>query len=316
MDESFGGGDPDVPHVPGVRHRYLSVRGSQLHLAETGVDGSPVLLLLHGFPQNWFAWREVLTAFGRDRHVVALDLPGAGWSQPSRHGYSTTERSRVVVAVLEELGIDKADIAGHDWGAWLAFRVALEAPDRVRRLVGISELHPWPLQRRLVPNLWRMWVTALFETPGIGASIQRRRRAIRWFLSRDASDPGLWTDELVDAYGRVAADRERAQAGQQLHAAFVRHDIIRLVLRRDHRREFATPTLLIAGEQDAYVPPRLMALPRRRSEVVRVQTISGGHFLLDENPAGVIEGLRSHFLGRRESPQKPDCTPVAASDWR
>lgn len=279
-----------------MRHRYLTIRGARLHLAEAGAEGAPAVLLLHGFPQHWYAWREVLRALGRDRHVVALDLPGSGWSGPSVHGYSTTERSRVVLAVLDELGLEKVDIVGHDWGAWLAFRVAFTAPDRVRRLVGISELHPWPLQRRLVPNLWRMWVTALFEVPGLGASIQTRRRVIRWFLSRDAADPTLWTDELVDIYSQVATDPKRARAGQQLHAAFVTHDIARLVLRRDHRRDYATATLLLGGDHDTYIPPTLLAVPRRRAETMRVETISGGHFLLDENPAGVITALKSHLL--------------------
>lgn len=291
--------DAAAPQVPGVRHRDLTIQGARLHVAETGQEGSPVVVLLHGFPQHWYAWRELLQTLGEDRHVVALDLPGFGWSEPSVHGYSTADRCRVVLAVLDELGIDRADLVGHDWGAWLAFRIALEAPERVRRLVGICELHPWPLQRRLVPNLWRMWVTALFEIPGLGAFLQTRRSVLRWFLRRDAVDRTTWTDELVDIYRQPITDPERARAGQQLHAAFVRHDITRLVLRRDHRRAFTTPTLLLAGDHDSYIPSALMAVPRRWADLMRVETISGGHFLLDENPAGVVAAVQNHL---REAP--------------
>jgi pimeloyl-ACP methyl ester carboxylesterase len=271
------------------------VRGVRLHLAEAGSDTAPAVLLLHGFPQHWYAWRAVIAAMAEDHHVVAVDLPGFGWSDPAAHGYSTAERARDVVALLDELGIDSADLIGHDWGAWLAFRVALDAPARVRRLVAISELHPWPLQRRLLPNVWRMWVTALFELPGLGAAMQKRGRVIRWFLTRDARNSPAWSDELVAVYATSAARPATARAGQRMHAEFVVRDIARLVLRRDHRRRFEIPALLIAGDRDTYIPPGLMAVPRERAGFVRVQVVEGGHFVLDENADAVISAIRSHL---------------------
>ncbi|MEV4621426.1 alpha/beta hydrolase [Asanoa sp. NPDC049573] len=279
-----------LPHVADVRHRFVTVRGGRLHVAETGADTKPAVVLLHGFPQHWYAWRYVLTALAPDHHVIAVDLPGFGWSDPARHGYSTTERARTVVALLDALGIDTADLVGHDWGAWLAFRVALDAPGRVRRLVSISELHPWPLQRRLLPNVWRMWVTALFELPGLGTLAQRRRGLIGWFLRRDARRPAVWTDDLVEVYARPTA--RTAAAGQRMHAAFVVRDIARLVLRRDHRRRFETPALVLTGDHDRYIPPSLIDIPADRADAVRTRVISGGHFILDENPEAVTSAIR------------------------
>jgi pimeloyl-ACP methyl ester carboxylesterase len=140
-----------------------------------------------------------------------------------------------------------------------------------------------------------MWVTALFEVPGLGEAAQRRRAVLRWFLSRDAGDAAVWTDELVDAYAAVAARPEVAHAGRRLHSAFVLHDIARLVLRRDARRPYDVPTLLVAGDRDAYVPPALTAPPRSRADVLRVRTVPGGHFLLDENPRAVADAVRGHL---------------------
>jgi pimeloyl-ACP methyl ester carboxylesterase len=290
-----------MPHVPGVRHRFVTVRGARVHVAETGSEAGPVVLLLHGFPQHWYAWRTVMTALADDHRVVAVDLPGFGWSDPATHGYSTAERARDVLALLDELNVDAADLVGHDWGAWLAFRVALDAPTRVRRLVAISELHPWPLQRHLLPNIWRMWVTALFEIPGLGALAQQRRSLIRWFLRRDSSNPAAWTDELVDAYANQSALPAIAHAGQRMHGAFVVRDIARLARRRDHRRVFATPTLLVTGDHDTYIPPGLMAVPRTRADLVRLQVVPGGHFLLDDNPNDVARAIRSHLATTKES---------------
>lgn len=290
----------DMPRLAEVRHRFLMVRDTRVHLAESGPEFAPTVVLLHGFPQHWYAWRHVIALLAKDRHVVAIDLPGFGWSEPSSHGYSTAERCRTVVDVLEGLGAEEVDLIGHDWGAWLAFRVALEFPARVRCLVAISELHPWPLQRRLLPNLWRMWVTTLFEAPGLSQFVQRKGGVIRWFLRRDAHDPATWNDELVQVYARPTARPPSAHAGQRLHAAFIFHDIARLVLRLDHRRPFTTPTLLLGGNHDQYIPSVLMTVPHSREGTLQLQTIDGGHFLLDENPHGVNAAVQSHL--RREQP--------------
>jgi len=289
-------GRPPLRAAAGFRHRWVDVRGASVHVAEAGPDDAPPVLLLHGFPQHWYAWRGVAGDLARDQHVVVPDLPGFGWSEPAPHGWSTAQRAADVLALLGTLGLDgPVDVVGHDWGAWLAFRVALDAPARLRRLVAVSELHPWPLQRRLVPRLWRMWVTALFEIPGLGEAVQRRRGAVRWFLARDARDADVWTDDLVDAYAEIAALRPVAHAGRRLHSAFVAHDVARMVLRRDGHAPYDVPTLMIVGDRDAYIPPALVAPPRSRADVVQVRTVPGGHFLLDENPRAVADAVRGHL---------------------
>src|SRR6478752_1455562 len=116
----------DFPPLAGVRHRQVDVRGQRIHLAEAGPEGAPAILLLHGFPQHWYAWRHALAALADQRHVIAADLPGFGWSDPSPRGYSTAERARTVTALLDRLELDRVDLIGHDWGTWLAFRVALD----------------------------------------------------------------------------------------------------------------------------------------------------------------------------------------------
>ncbi|MHA7984498.1 alpha/beta fold hydrolase [Rathayibacter sp. CAU 1779] len=288
-------GRPPMPEVAGVRHRTVEVLGAAVHVAEAGADDAPPVILLHGFPQHWYAWRHLIPALAAERRVIAIDLPGFGWSEPSRIGYSTDARTRALVALLDELGLATVDVVGHDWGAWLGFRMAMDAPERVGRFVSIGELHPWPLQRRLVPSTWRMWVTALFEAPGIGVAVQKRRRTIAWFLRRDARDPSVWSDELVDAYADATAVPETSVAGQKMHAAFIAHDIPRLILRRDRSRSFATPTLLVAADNDRYIPAWLMKPPRSREGVLSVRTVRGGHFVLDENPDAVGRVVLEHL---------------------
>jgi pimeloyl-ACP methyl ester carboxylesterase len=298
--------NPSLCHaVLDVRHRFLAVRGARIHVAEVGDPAAPAVVLLHGFPQHWRVWRPVMADLAADHHVIAVDLPGFGRSDPATHGYSTAERVRDLLALLDELGIADADLVGHDWGGRLAFRVALDAPARVRRLVSICEPHPWPLRRRLWPNLWRMWVTTLFELPGLGTFAQRRRRLVRWFLTRDAGNPAVWTDDLVDAYAAPTARSATARAGQRLHAAFIVHDIPRLILRRDRHRRFDVPTLLVGGTHDTYIPLRLLTVPTGRTEHLRTHPVEGGHFLIDDNPRGVVAAIRTHLGDRRPGRSDP-----------
>jgi pimeloyl-ACP methyl ester carboxylesterase len=286
------------PEVPGVRHRFVALDGVRFHVAEAGAPDAPAVLLLHGFPQHWFVWRDVVPHLAAGRRVLAVDLRGSGWSDAPPRGYATADRVGDVLALMDALGVDRADVVGHDWGGWLALRLALDHPDRVRRLVSISMAHPWPLQRHLAPRVWRWWVTALFEVPGLGDRILRTRPWVTgWLLSRDAARPGVWTPALREVYAAVAAEPDRAAAGRRLHARLVVRDIPRLLLGRDRRRRFDTPTLLLVGDRDALLPAAVLTAPAARAHVLTVRTVTGGHFVVDENPHEVAAAVLDH-LGR------------------
>ncbi len=289
-----------MPVVPGVRHRFLRVHGVRLHVAEAGDERAPAVLLLHGFPQHWYVWRELIGPLARCRRVVAVDLRGFGWSDAPARGYSTAERVRDVLGVMDGLGIATADLVGHDWGAWLAFRLALDHPERVDRLVALSMAHPWPLQRHLAPTTWRWWVTALFEVPGVGEWLLRRRPGLTgWLMSRDAAQPSVWSRALRDVYASVAARPDRARAGRRLHGGLVARDIPRLLLGRDRRRRYGVPTLVVVGDRDALLPVAVLTVPAPRTDMITIRTVSGGHFVVDESPAEVTAAVLAHLTGAR-----------------
>jgi pimeloyl-ACP methyl ester carboxylesterase len=238
----------------------------------------------------------VIGPLAESRRVLAIDLRGFGWSEAPSRGYSRKQRVRDVLAVMDRLGVARADLVGHDWGAWLAFRTALDHADRVNRIVAISMVHPWPMQRHLVPHLWRWWVTALFEVPLIGDWVLRARPGVtRWLLARDAGKPSVWTRSLLDVYASVAAEPERAKAGRRLHAQLVLRDIPRLLTGRDRRRPLDVPALVLVGEGDALLPPAVATAPRRRTAEVTVRTVPGGHFVVDESPEDITAAILAHL---------------------
>src|ERR1700745_506863 len=124
--------------VPPVTHRQLQVGPLSVHIAEAG-DG-PLVLLLHGFPESWYSWRHQLTALAAaGYHAVAPDQRGyCETSAPIDVAeYTMLHLTGDVIALMDALGAERAVVAGHDWGAPVAWHAALFRPDRVRGVIGL-----------------------------------------------------------------------------------------------------------------------------------------------------------------------------------
>lgn len=284
-----------LPPVPGVTHRFITVRGVRLHVAEAG-RGDPVLLL-HSFPQHWYAWRHVVPLLAGQYRLICPDWRGFGWSEASRGGYDTRARVADLFALMDALGLDRVRLVGHDWGAHAAFRAALEAPGRVSHLLAVNGAHPWLRQRRLLPQLWRFWFTAFWEYPRIGRLVLRHWPGLTRFLLRSGSaEPAAWPRGDVEEF--VAASRQAgsARAGEALHWQFVRHDIPAIVLRRYRSVRLTVPTVILAGAEDWMLPPRLLAGAERHADDLELRVVPGaGHFLPAERPAVVAQVARELF---------------------
>jgi len=297
-----------LPHVPGVTHRFVTVRGVRLHLAEAGPEHAEPVLLLHGFPQHWYAWRHVIPLLARDYRLIALDLRGFGWSDAPRHGYSGISFSDDVVAVLDELGLDHVRLIGHDWGGWIGFFTAIRHPHRVSHLISVNMTHLWPPFTRLVPNLWRMWHTALMEWPPIGRFVIRRTSFTRVLLRHWAADGRFWDHDELDVFTEVAREPARARAGEQLHAAYVWREIIAHAFGgRFRAARLTVPTLILGGERDVVIPPGVLGGGERNAEEMRFVVVPGcGHLMPDERPDVIASEAAAFFA----EPVRP---PVSAA---
>ena len=122
-----------------IRHRTIETNGIRMHVAEAG-DG-PLVVLCHGFPESWYSWRHQLVALAdAGYHAVAPDMRGYGQTdQPEAiEAYSLLHLVGDVVGLLDALGVATAIVAGHDWGAPVAWHAALLRPDRFRAVIGLS----------------------------------------------------------------------------------------------------------------------------------------------------------------------------------
>jgi len=134
-----------APGVPGVTHRFVDAGGLRMHIAEAG-EG-PLVLLLHGFPESWYSWRHQLPALAAAGfHAVAPDQRGYCETGPPAfpdrqariEDYTMLHLTGDVLALMDALGEQHAVVAGHDWGAPVAWHAGLFRPDRVRGLIALS----------------------------------------------------------------------------------------------------------------------------------------------------------------------------------
>jgi pimeloyl-ACP methyl ester carboxylesterase len=287
------------PYVPGVTHRFVTTpAGVRLHVAEAGT-GEPVVLL-HGFPQHWYAWRHVIPLLAGDYRLVCVDLRGFGWSDAPARGYDTETRVQDVLAVMDALGLERVRLVGHELGGRVAFMLALRAPERVSHLLGVNTAHPWLLQRRLIRQIWRFWYTALLEYPRIGRLVLRRWPGFtRFLLLHGVADPAAWRYEEVEEFVAASGEPARARAGEALHWQFVLHDIPAIILRRYRNLRLTVPTVILAGAADSTLPPAVLDGAGPHADDLRIRVIPGaGHFLADERPDLVADAARELFRRR------------------
>jgi len=153
-------------------HRTVATNGIQMHLAEAG--SGPLVLLCHGFPELWYSWRHQLSALAEAGfRLVAPDMRGYGRTDAPEaiDQYTIFHLVGDMVGLLDALGAEQAVIAGHDWGAVVAWHAAQLRPDRFRAVIGLSvpfrargSARPTSVMPRTDDA---MWYQLYFQAPGV-----------------------------------------------------------------------------------------------------------------------------------------------------
>ena len=288
---------PDELDLPGAT---LSVRGRRIHVI---VDGSgPPLLLLHGFGATAFGFHRIAPLLRDDFTLIAPDLPGFGGSERDPHAdHSYEALASLFLELTRRLDVERFAVLGHSIGAAIALRMAAASPDRVERLVlAGGPGRPATLPAPLAPLL-TLLAPLLVES----------RRGVRW-LTRSAMAGGAEPDPaVIDAY--LAAARVRGHAATLVSMLTgVRHGP------QPALATIRTPTLVITGAQDGYMPPRRAAALAAAMPNAEVAIAPGAaHLLFEEQPVFCADRIRA-FLERdgRASADAPgrqahDRPPVA-----
>ena len=270
----------------------------------------PAMILLHGYPQTHMAWHRVAPALAADFDVIVPDLRGYGESDAppddaAHEAYSKRRMARDVTGLMDALGIARAHVIGHDRGARVAYRLALDHPERVDRL-GIVEIVPtadfwaaWSAELALKAYHWTFLAqpAPLPETLiGADAPGYIARTLASWTLARDLSP---FAPDALDSYLRQAADPARIAAMCADYRAGATIDRALDEADRATSHRIAAPLRFVWGRHG--FPARTgdpLGLWRRWAEDVTGSEIDGcGHFAMEEAPDAFLAAMRPHFTG-------------------
>ncbi|MBD0293388.1 MAG: alpha/beta hydrolase [Jiangellaceae bacterium] len=275
-------------------------------------DG-PLVLLLHGFPEFWWAWRHQLPALtAAGWHAAAMDLRGYGGSDKTPRGYDPATLTADVTGVVRSLGDRQAVLVGHGWGGYVAWATAVLRPEYVTALAVLSMPHPMQLRRHLLRGLRQASHLLGVQTP-----LVPERRLLADDAAYVESLLRRWTGPGSGFPDDEAAARYRAamRLWPAPHCALeYQRWAIRSMVRADGRRfaqqmqrPVTVPVLQIHGAADRTVAGRAVTQSRRHVSAPHrwVRLAGVGHFPHEEAPGRVNTELRDWLRDVTESRQAP-----------
>ena len=287
---------PELPHLEGVRHTYLGLPGFRAHVAEMGdIDGDPVVLL-HGWPQHWWCWRKIMPPLAENGfRVIAPDLRGHGWSDAPANGYGKEQFMADLIALLDELGLERVKLVGHDWGGMTGFLATMRHPERFSHYVALGIAPPWPSgDPKEVLNLWRLYYQIPLTAPLIAPLIVSRPEAIKLAFRMGTRVEGAMSDADVDAYAQAMA--ERPHVTTSVYRTFITRELA-AVARGKWAQRLTVPTRMLIGEFEPVADTeKVIAASRRYADDMRVSELPGvAHFTPEEAPEAVTELALAFF---------------------
>jgi pimeloyl-ACP methyl ester carboxylesterase len=276
-----------LPELPGVTHSWVDVGGVRLHVAEAG-EGEPIVLL-HGWPEHWYAWRDVIPPLVAAGHrVIVPDLRGFGWSDAPHSGYRKDELAGDVVGLVEALDLDGVTLAGHDWGGLVAFFACLEAPSRFRGLLACSIVHPWANIPLSLKTASRAAYQVALAAPGLGAAIQARTP----FIVKAVATSGFrWSDEEAEAFRAPLRDMAHARAASRVYRAFLLHERAEIDGGANDGKRLTVPARMLIGRDDPVVTEAALAGGEAHCDDLVIEWIEGAHWLPEEHPETVADRI-------------------------
>jgi len=273
-----------MPSVEGMTHRQVDVAGLNMHVAEAGA-GSPVVLV-HGWPQHWYAWRKVAPRLAAEHRVICPDLRGFGWSDAPPGRYDKATLARDIIGLLDALELDHVDLLAHDWGAWIGFMLCLDHPERFEHYLALNMYTPWPdpPSPGAIGGLARLWYQVALATPGLGRALIQHTPFVRRLITAGAVHPS-WTEQELRAFSQALEAPERASASVHLYRTFLLRELGPYLAGQSNGRRLSVPTLLLHGTHDLAIDHNALGQWQSHADDMHVELREdSGHFIAEELP--------------------------------
>jgi pimeloyl-ACP methyl ester carboxylesterase len=296
---------PDAPHLPPgfsktFTSRFVNAGGLRQHVV-IGGDGPP-LLLVHGWPQNWYQYRALMPALARDYTVIAVDQRGMGLTDKPKSGYDSATLANDLVALMDALGYARFSVVGLDTGMVISYALAADHPERVERLVvGEAPLpgvtNPSPplfLPGPVVPHLFHLTFNRL---EGLNEQLVRGREDLFFSYIFDAEATIKLPAYAVRYYANGFASSRAALRGS--FGFYRAWDTTTAQTQQRQATKLTMPVLAIGGEMSSPEPPELL-MQLVANDVHGVMLPGAGHFVAEEAPEQMLAALRAFLTPDRD----------------
>jgi pimeloyl-ACP methyl ester carboxylesterase len=277
------------------KHRFAYLSQVRMHYVTAG-EGQP-LVLLHGWPQTWFEWREVIALLAEKFCVIAPDLRGLGDTSRPKRGYdSATVANDVWELVSGKLGHKKFFLAGHDWGGPVAFSLAAQHRDNVRRLTIIDVAIPGDGAANISQG-GKRWHHGFHQTLDMPEQLIEGREHIYlgWFYENYGARRDAISTEAVKEYLRTYTQPGALRSGLEYYRS-IPVDIAQneALLKRDGK--LPMPVLALGGAEGWGRRLEVMESCQRVAHDVRGSIVEGaGHWIPEEQPQELARLLLEFF---------------------
>jgi pimeloyl-ACP methyl ester carboxylesterase len=278
-------------------HHMASVNGIQMHYVMGG-QGDPIVLL-HGWPETWYAWRHVMPDLAQNYTVIAPDLRGLGDSSKPPTGYDGKTVAEDIHQLVTQLGFNSIFLVGHDIGAFVVYPYAAAHPTEVKGLV-VMEVPP-PVTGFFPPPSMPIWWFLFHQTPDVPEALTQGKEMtyLSWFYQNLAYNPAAITQADINEY----VSRYSAPGGMRAGFEYYRAIPQDLIQNENYSKTNLTMPVLALGA--GYIPafggnPNTAAengMKMLAQNVTGIIVQNSGHFIQEEQPDVVVKLLNNFFSG-------------------
>lgn len=280
------------------KHEFIQTNGIRMHYVTAG--SGPLVVLLHGFPEFWYAWRRQIPEIAKHFKVVVPDLRGYGQTDRplSIADYRMSLLTADIEGLIKGLGYANAHIVGHDWGGAIAWKMALDHPEVVGRLVVLNCPHPVMFARAMKSNykqMLRSWYILFFQTPYLPELSFKLfpKQIVNMLFRKSVIRKDTFSDADIATYRQALEKPGAFRAMINYYRAAFRKD----QKKERSRREIIAPTLLIWGEEDTALGKEMTKgmEPLFDGEFKLHYIPHCGHWVNEEQPAEVNRLIIDHL---------------------
>lgn len=289
---------PTTTFFPNFQNKKITTSETEINLV-IGGQGPP-LLLIHGYPQSHIMWHKVAPTLAKKYTVVASDLRGYGDSgkpktDAEHYPYSKRAMAKDQVEIMAALGFDKFKVIGHDRGARVAHRMALDYPEKIEKLVLLDILPTLWLydhtDQAFATNYWH-WFFLIQPYPVPEILISNSSDFMEKAIFGPLSASGACTLESIAAYSRTVHDKAILHASCEDYRAGATIDLVHD--RADFEARIQCPLLILWGAKNtAYQKQDVLSIWREKAINVSGKAVDSGHFIAEEVPENLLAEVAS-----------------------